>query len=431
MSTTSPTPHQHPVAVIGAGPIGLAAAVHLTRRGLEAKVYEAGAAVGAAIREWGHVRMFSPWAYSLDPECVALLEASGWASPALDSYPTGQELVERYLEPLAARPEVENTLALDRRVVAVTRLGHDRLRDGLRHEAPFVVHTLDGSGRESAELASAVIDASGTWSQPNPLGASGIPALGERAAKASMAYGIPDVLGTARQRYAGRRVLVVGAGHSAFNALADLVQLREQDPKTTIHWAVRRPSLEGLFGGGVADQLAERGRLGSRVAALVERGALTVHLGVAIDRVETSATGVRVSSDQRMLPEVDEIVVATGFRPDLTLLEELRLDLDLATQSPRVLGPMIDPNVHSCGTVRPHGAAELAHPESGVFVVGMKSYGRAPTFLLRTGYEQVRSVVAALAGDWEAARRVEWTLPETGVCSGSAGGGVSSQACCG
>lgn len=432
MSTTSPTPHQHPVAVIGAGPIGLAAAVHLARRGLDAKVYEAGAAVGAAIREWGHVRMFSPWAYSLDPACAELLEAAGWSSPALDGYPTGRELVERYLEPLARVPEVASSLQLGRRVVAVARLEHDRLRDGNRAAAPFVIRTVDDAGREHHDLASAVIDASGTWRQPNPLGASGIPALGERtAATAAIRYGIPDVRGAERRRYAGRRVLVVGAGHSAFNALADLVQLREEEPGTVVHWAIRRPSLEGIFGGGTADELAERGRLGSRIAGLAERGELTIHLDVAAERLESTATGVRVHLRDRVLPEVDQIVVATGFRPDLSILGELRLDLDPATESPRRLGPLIDPNVHSCGTVAPHGVDELAHPETGVYVVGMKSYGRAPTFLLRTGYEQVRSVVAALAGDWEAARRTEWTLPATGVCNGASGGGLQSQACCG
>ena len=95
----------------------------------------------------------------------------------------------------------------------------------------------------------------------------------------------------------------------------------------------------------------------------------------------------------------------------------MRLDLDPAVQSPRALAPLIDPNIHSCGTVRPHGAEELKQPEGNLFVIGMKSYGRAPTFLMLTGYEQARSVVAAIAGDWEAARRVELALPETGVCA--------------
>jgi hypothetical protein len=93
------------------------------------------------------------------------------------------------------------------------------------------------------------------------------------------------------------------------------------------------------------------------------------------------------------------------------------------------LAPLIDRNLHSCGSVPPHGVDELSHPDAGIHVVGMKSYGRAPTFLLRTGYEQVRSVVAALAGDWEAARRVELVLPPTGVCS--RGEAPVASACCG
>lgn len=113
------------------------------------------------------------------------------------------------------------------------------------------------------------------------------------------------------------------------------------------------------------------------------------------------------------------MVALTGFRPDLGWLSELRLNLDPVLQAPVTLAPLIDPNMHSCGTVHPHGAAELAHPEPGVFLVGMKSYGRAPTFLAMTGYEQVRSIAAKLAGDDEAAARVELTLPDTGVCGGS------------
>ncbi len=98
-------------------------------------------------------------------------------------------------------------------------------------------------------------------------------------------------------------------------------------------------------------------------------------------------------------------------------MRELRLALDTSLESPVALAPLIDPNVHSCGTVPPHGVEELSHPEENFYIVGMKSYGRAPTFLTLTGYEQVRSIVAALTGDYEAARNVELILPETGVCS--------------
>ena len=126
---------------------------------------------------------------------------------------------------------------------------------------------------------------------------------------------------------------------------------------------------------------------------------------------------------------VDELIVATGFRPDLNFVRELRIQLDPAIECPVALAPLIDPNEHSCGTVRPHGARELAQPEPGFYFAGMKSYGRAPTFLMLTGYEQVRSIAADIAGDRKAAERVELVLPETGVCSRSAAPDASQ--CCG
>ena len=121
---------------------------------------------------------------------------------------------------------------------------------------------------------------------------------------------------------------------------------------------------------------------------------------------------------EKVLGGLHNVAAATGFRPDLTILSELQLGLDPALESPRVLGPLITPEQHSCGTVAPHGWRELAHEdEPGFFVVGMKSYGRAPTFLITTGNEQVRSIAAHLAGDDEAADQVQLVLPETGVCS--------------
>jgi hypothetical protein len=148
----------------------------------------------------------------------------------------------------------------------------------------------------------------------------------------------------------------------------------------------------------------------------VARGALQVATGFELERLEATAQGIVAHGADRALAPVDEVVGSTGFRPQLELLSELRLGLDPGTQAPLALAPLIDPNLHSCGSVRPHGAEELRHPEADLYIVGMKSYGRAPTFLLLTGYEQVRSVVAAIAGDWDAARRVELELPETGVC---------------
>lgn len=409
-----------PVLVIGAGPIGLAAAVHLLQRGETPLVLEAGPTVGASIAQWAHVRVFSPWEFNIDPASGALLEAHGWTAPPAGDYPTGQELLDRYLKPLAALPVLQPHLRLGARVTAVARQGHSRLSTAGRENAPFVVRYETTEGEDEI-LAKAVIDASGTYATPNPLGASGLPAVGERAHQDRIFYGIPDVLGSHRARYAGQRVLVAGSGHSAMNALLDLVQLAEEVPGTAITWVNRREKIGNLFGGGETDQLPERGKLGARLKALVSRGALTMITGFKTTRIKSTANGLVVSDDVRDLSPVDEIVVATGLRPNLEMLRELRLSVDEIVESPVTLAPLIDPNLHSCGSVPPHGAEELKHPEADFFVVGMKSYGRAPTFLLRTGYEQVRSVVLALTGDWEAARQIELVLPETGVCSTNRG----------
>ena len=438
-----------PVAVIGAGPVGLAAAAHLVRRGEQPLVLEAGDRVGASVLAWGHVRLFSPWAFNVDPAAAALLEEAGWSAPPDDVLPTGRELVEQYLAPLARHPRLAPAIRLGTRVLAVGRPGYDKLKSPGREDVPFALHVLAADGSQELIRARAVIDASGTWTSPNPLGGSGVPALGEVALADRIVYGIPDVLGADRARYAGRRVLVVGSGHSAFNALLDLVALAESEPATRIWWAIRRPDPSGLFGGGANDQLAARGALGTRAREIVEREQVSLVTGFPIDRLTETPAGIVAASGERRLAPVDEIVVATGFRPDLALARELRLDPDEIVEAPRALAPLIDPNLHSCGSVPPHGEAELRHQEPGYYVVGMKSYGRAPTFLMRTGYEQVRSVVAALVGDVEAARKVELVLPETGVCSTGrttnsagqvvlapvvltpVGAGAGASACCG
>ncbi|HLY32313.1 MAG TPA: FAD-dependent oxidoreductase [Ktedonobacterales bacterium] len=415
-----------PIAIIGAGSVGLAAAAHLLARGATPLVFEAGPQVGSAIQQWGHVRLFSPWRYLVDAAAAEMLHAAGWRDPSPDELPTGQELVKRYLQPLAALPGMSPYLRLSSRVVAIARQGYDKMKTAGREEAPFVLTIQEANGATSQMLASAVIDASGTYATPNPLGANGLPALGEQRLGQRIRYGIPDVLGAERARYAGKRVLVVGSGHSAFNALLDLAQLAQQEPGTRIIWAVRRSSLDQLFGGGANDALPARGQLGQRLQAIIEAETVEIHTGVQIEQARMTKQGVIVSGGDTSLAPVDRIIAATGFRPDLTLTRELRLELDPAVESPRALAPLIDPNLHSCGTVPPHGYEELKHPERDYYIVGMKSYGRAPTFLMLTGYEQARSIACALTGDLEGARQVQLTLPETGVCSTD----LSSGGCC-
>jgi len=415
-----------PVAIIGAGPIGLAAAAHLLRRGETPLLFEAGPSVGKAVLQWGHVRLFSPWRYLIDREAAALLETDGWLAPDPEAYPTGRELVEDYLAPLANTPRMKPHLHLQTRVVAVSRQGIDKMKTPGREQAPFVLRLQTASGEEQDVLARAVIDASGTYETPNPLGAHGIPARGERALREHIFYGIPDILGMQRERYAGRWVLVVGSGHSAFNALLDLATLAQEHPSTRLLWAIRRLDLHQLFGGGERDSLPARGELGRRILALVEGEQVRLVTGVHIQALYQTEEGILIAGEEERLGPVDEIIATTGFRPDLSLVRELRLALDASLESPVRLAPLIDPNVHRCGTVPPHGVEELSHPEEHFYIVGMKSYGRAPTFLTLTGYEQVRSIVAALIGDDEAARTIQLVLPETGVCSTDAGGSCAA-----
>lgn len=423
-----------PVAVIGAGPVGLAAAAHLIERGLPVKLYEAGDDVGHHLRDWGHVRLFSPWAYNIDRAAKRLLEGTGWQAPNQDEYPTGLDIYEKYLKPLSRTAAIAGVVETGARVTGISRLGFDKMKSAGREAAPFTLEVALRDGSRRRDLARAVIDCSGTWAQPNPLGANGRPVPGEREHADAVAYGIPDVLGHARQAYAGRRVLVVGAGHSAANALLDLAALAQQAPDTRIAWAVRGASLQRLFGGGANDQLAARGQLGRDLQALAESGRMALYMNSGVSALARQAEGLAVTLTQPNGATetilVDRIIVATGQRPALDWLRELRLDLDPAVESSRTLAPLIDPNVHSCGTVRPHGHRELAQPEPGFYIAGIKSYGRAPTFLLATGYEQVRSIAAALAGDMAAADDVQLELPQTGVCGVPAGDGTAAAGCC-
>jgi Pyridine nucleotide-disulphide oxidoreductase len=423
-----------PVAVIGAGPIGLAAAAHLVQRGLQPLILEAGATPAANMESFRHVRLFSPWRYDTDRVARELLSRSGWIEPDPDALPTAGEIIDRYLAPLAALPQIAAQLRLNHRVMHVIREGIDKVKTKGREQAAFVLRVQTPAG-EIEVLARAVIDAAGTWSQPNPLGAAGLPALGEHALRARIRYGMPDILGADNARYAGRHTLVVGAGHSAAGSLLALAELAELAPGTRVSWAIRGDDLGKVFGGGGADQLPARGRLGTRLQSLQASGRLQLHRNFRIHALQQQADGIRLVGEATgdtapAIDKIDEIIAAAGARPDLDITRELRLRLDPWLESTDALAPLIDPNLHSCGTVRPHGHRELAHPESGYYAVGAKSYGRAPNFLMATGYEQARSVVAALAGDIAQADDVQLVLPETGVCSTRSVLG-SDNDCCG
>ncbi|MBX3100544.1 MAG: FAD-dependent oxidoreductase [Salinibacterium sp.] len=418
-----------PVAIIGAGPIGLAAAAHLVDRGQEFVIYEAGDQIAESMRSWGHIRLFSPWKHLIDPVAERLLFAADWAKPRYgDTAPTGAELVSKYLAPLAGLPAIASRLHTGTTVQAVTRQGMDRTRSTQRAATPFVLRILDSNGTVSEVTARAVIDASGTYTTANSLGSNGLDPLGYASVADHVTPALPDVLGAERTRFAGKHITVVGAGHSAANTLINLATLIQTSPDTRVTWALRNPNAVRVFT-STEDELADRASLGAKVKKLIDFGVIEVVTGFEIVALSKSGervdiTGLRAGGLEHIT--TDLIVNATGFRPDLDMLREIRLDLDQVVEAPVRLAPLIDPNLHSCGTVEPHGFAELQQPEPNFFIAGMKSYGRAPTFLLATGYEQVRSVAAYLAGDLASAVAVELVLPATGVCSTDA----NAESCC-
>jgi len=423
-----------PVAIIGGGPIGLVAAAHLSYRGEPFILFEAGETVAANIWSWRHVRFFSPWRYSVDEIAVSLLEAYGWESPVLDDLPTGEDLVEQYLKPLANLPQLKPHIQVNSRVTAVSRKGLDKMKTADREVRPFVLQ-VEQAGQTNYIEARAVIDASGTWANPNPVGSSGVVAVGELGAKKQIFYGIPDVLGHDKARYAGKRIVVVGGGHSAMNTLLELKELKKEVPSTEIFWALRKEQMQTVYGGEENDALPGRGALGTRTRQMVEDKTVQVLTPFFIHEIKQENRKLQITGILHdmytTIADIDEIVTATGARPDLSFLREVRIELDSALESVAELAPLIDPNIHSCGTVRPHGEKELRQPEKDFYIVGMKSYGRAPTFLLATGYEQVRSVVAGLVGDWEAAANVQLNLPETGVCGVPTLSDTETASCCG
>lgn len=423
-----------PVAVIGAGPVGLAAAAHLEVRSIPFILFEAGATVASNIQSWKHIRVFSPWKYNVDKAARQLLSEANWQSPDDEGLPTGGELFNKYFKPFYELPSIKSNTYLNSKVLSIGRKNLDKMKTSGRENLPFVIQVLQDGEVKQFE-ARAIIDATGTWNSPNPIGSGGVYAVGEVENEDRIFYGIPDILEGLVDRYKNKSVLVVGSGHSSINAILELDKLKDKYPDTEINWVLRKKNIRDVYGGQENDALEARGALGIKIEELVNNDRVNVYTPFQIQQIlkkEGRLSIIGFQGDQKFaLPVVDEVISNTGSRPDFSFIREIRLSIDPSLESVHEIAELIDPNIHSCGTVRPHGEKELRHPEMDFYIVGSKSYGRAPTFLMATGYEQVRSIVAAIDGDMEAALNVELDLPETGVCSVDLGGSSAGNACCG
>lgn len=407
------TPAPDSVAIVGGGPIGLETALAALDAGLDVHLFERGE-VGSHVAAWGHVRMFTPWRMNLGPVSRAHLERGGWTAPEAAACPTGSEYVERYLKPLGALPELAGRVHTHAQVVHIGRRGllkGDSPGAGERGAQPFRIMVRDPGGRESFLHAFSMIDASGVFGQPNWAGDGGIPARSELYLAPQLSYHPDDVLGLTRERYAGKRVMVIGAGSSAATTVSDLARLAGEAPGTHAVW-VTRGRAEAILPPIADDPLHARRDLHARARALASGADAAVsHVGGA--RVEglefNSATHrYRVTlmvGETPRIEEVERIIVNTGFGPDDSLYRELQVHECYASRGPMKLSAALQSSGSSdCLTTPAFGADLLANPEPGFFILGHKSYGRNPNFLLETGFRQVEDVIASLANARGAAR---------------------------
>jgi len=408
-----PLPARNSLAVIGAGPVGLEAASAALDRGFDVHVFERGE-VGSSLLGWGHLSLFTPWRMNLGPSSAARLARSGWKPPVAEVFPTGTEMVEKYLAPLARLPELKDRVHTRAQVVWLSRRGllkGDMMGHSRRRDYPFRLLVRDAGGRESFLHAFAVIDASGVYGQPNWAGDGGIPARGEQYLASQMSYHVDDILDLRRLRYAGKSVLVVGGGASAATAVVDLANLAERTPNTSVLWVTRRPAAE-LFRPIPRDPLIGRQLLYEQARELLkgEHPAVRHAGGVVIEAFEFNAARYKFRVTLRAvanpsgveamrIEEADRVLINTGFGPDNSIYRELQVHECYASRAPMNLSAALLRAGETSGFGTPaFGADVLAHPEPDFYIVGHKSFGRSPHFLLETGYNQVREVIETLAG---------------------------------
>lgn len=384
--------------MIGAGPIGLEAALAATQAGYACTVYEAGE-VGGHVRAWGHVRLFTPWSMNVSPRIHAAL---GGRAPQGAGLPTGTELADELLEPVAALHELDGVIQRRVRVVAVAREGllkHEAIGDPARRECPFRLLLEDSDGTERVARADVVIDATGTYGNPNRLGDGGIEALGERSLGARIERTIPD-LANAGGAWAGRTTLLVGAGHSAQTAARDLAALAAREPGTRVIWAVRSRLPD--WGATAGDPLPERAALAAAASSLTagHSAAVRVHRGtiVAELRPRDSRVEVTLRNGGRVDVTVDRVLALVGGAPQAELYRQLQVQECYATLGPVRLAAALlgESGGGDCLAQVAHGPETLRNPEPDFFILGAKSYGRNSQFLLRVGWQQVSDVFESL-----------------------------------
>jgi cation diffusion facilitator CzcD-associated flavoprotein CzcO len=392
------------IAILGAGPTGVEAALAAAESGFPFVVFEAAPGAAGHLRQWGHVRLFTPWDLSVSPRVRRRLEEAGSEAPAGAACPTGHELAD-VLDRVAALPDLAPGFRFGSRVVAIGREGllkHEEIATPERGQHPFRLLVAEPSGRELIERADVVIDATGTYGHPNRLGDGGIPAAGESAFDGEIRRDIPDFAAEAAD-WAGRTILLAGAGHSAQTAVGELAELARQNPGTRVIWALRSGSPD--WGSPADDPLPERARLAATSAEIAGGAtpAVAVRRGVVVEEITRPNGKLRVmlrNGKGVEEVEVDRILSLTGFVGDAGIYRQLQVHECYATCGPiKLSAALLGAAAGDCLDQTSHGVDTLTNPEPGLFILGSKSYGRNNTFLMRVGWEQVGEVFGQLAGN--------------------------------
>jgi len=402
-------PNSPRVAILGAGPVGLEAALYARRLDLPVTVFERGRA-GEHLHRWGHVRLFSPFGMNVTPLGLEAIKATDQrhAFPADGDLLTGREHLARYLEPLARCEALRDCIKLNTNVLHVSRRGTlkgDDPGDPRRGRHPFRLVVREGNGLDRDEEADVVLDCTGTYGQHRWLGDGGVPALGENYHEQHIAYGLEDVLGEKRGHYTGRNVLVIGGGYSAAATVCALAELAEKHPETWVIWLARGASSQPIQR-IAADPLRERDRLAVRANTLATRaeGNVEFHPHSCIDTLEYRGNNHTFrltgrTAGKAVTWEVERVIANVGYTPDTNLYRELQVHECYATLGPMKLAALLaGRRGEDCLRQTAHGPDSLRNPEPNFFILGAKSYGRDSHFLLRLGFEQVRDVFTLITG---------------------------------
>ncbi|HEY1186462.1 MAG TPA: NAD(P)-binding domain-containing protein [Gemmata sp.] len=365
------------IAVIGAGPIGIEAALYAKACGFTVSVFDRGP-VGEHLRRWGHLKMFTPFGWNVTPLGLAEVrrEKGSRAIPAETDLLTGREFLNAYVLPLAESETLIESLNLESAVLQVGRAARVKKSEAAER-LPFRLLVRDAEGKERIATADVVLDCTGTLITPQRLGDGNIPAIGELTARTHITWGVDDILGEKRAHYAGKSVLLVGDGYSAASTICALAALAEEANDTWVFWLTRGPRGQPLPR-VPNDPLKERDRLAVKANSLATRcdGNLEFHPQTVLDEVvwHGADKGFRVAGRSNGKPvawEPECVIANVGYRADLRISDGLNV-------------------------IEPTGAPETGEP--GYFILGAKSYGRNSGFLLRDGFGQIRKVFAQLTG---------------------------------